>query len=61
MARDLLGEVSFEDVGCEIEGATPALDLDDLNSRAGRHRWGYEDPTEAAWELLEVLSRSLQI
>ncbi len=53
MASDLLGEVLFEDVACEIEEAARALDLDDLNSRAGSHRWGYKDPTEAAWELLE--------
>lgn len=29
-----------------------SLDLDDLGSRAGRHRGGYTSPTEAAWELL---------
>jgi hypothetical protein len=23
------------------------------NSRAGSHRWGYKEPTDAAWELLE--------
>lgn len=53
MASDLLGEVSFEHVAYELEEAVRALDLDDLNSRAGSHRWGYKDPTEAAWELLE--------
>ena len=29
------------------------LDLDGLNSCAGSHRWGYKDPTGAAWEFLE--------
>ncbi|MGD0776491.1 MAG: hypothetical protein ABSC05_27060, partial [Candidatus Solibacter sp.] len=29
------------------------FDYDDLNSRAGGHSWGYVEPTEAAWELLE--------
>jgi hypothetical protein len=53
MASDLLGEVSFENVACEIEEAARALDLDDLNSRAGSYRWGYKEPTDAAWELLE--------
>jgi len=53
MARDLLDEVSFEDVAAEIEWAARQLDLDALNSRAGRHRWGYKDPTDAAWELLD--------
>jgi len=55
IANALLGEVSFEDVAWEIETAARALDLDALNSRAGSHRWGYEDPTEAAWELLEEI------
>ncbi len=53
IARALLGEVSFEDVAGEIETAARALDLDDLNCRAGSHRWGYQDPSDAAWELLE--------
>jgi hypothetical protein len=30
-----------------------ALDLDDLHARAGGHSWGYVEPSEAAWELLE--------
>ncbi len=55
IASALLGEVSFEDVAWEIETAARALDLDDLNNRAGSHRWGYKDPTEAAWELLEEI------
>ncbi len=29
-----------------------SLSADELNGRAGRQRWGYVDPTEAAWELL---------
>jgi hypothetical protein len=27
--------------------------LDELGSRAGKHSWGYTEPGEAAWELLE--------
>ncbi len=30
-----------------------APDLDDLGARSGRKRWGYVEPTEAAWEILE--------
>lgn len=52
IARLLLGEVSFESVADQVEDAVRALSLDDLNSRAGRHEWGYTEPTEAAWELL---------
>ncbi len=52
IARSHLGEVTFETVADEVEEAMCALDLDDLNGRAGRHEWGYVEPTEAAWEIL---------
>ena len=52
IARSLLGEVSFESVAGQVEDAVRALSLQDLNRRAGRHEWGYTEPTEAAWELL---------
>ncbi|MBN1420699.1 MAG: hypothetical protein JXP34_18145 [Planctomycetes bacterium] len=53
IARSVIGDVSFEDVAGEVEWALTSLDLDDLNSRAGRHSWGYVGPGEAAWELLQ--------
>ena len=53
IARSLLGAVSFESVADQVEDAIRQLDLDDLNGRAGGHSWGYVEPTEAAWELLE--------
>jgi hypothetical protein len=37
----------------EVLDAVTSLDLDSLNDRAGSHSWGYVEPTEAAWELLE--------
>ena len=52
-ARSLLSEVSFESVADDVEHALRSLDLDDLGSRAGRHRRGYTSPTEAARELLQ--------
>ncbi len=52
-ARSLLGEASFEVIAGEVEDVVRAFDLDDLNGRAGRHEWGYVEPTEAAWEILE--------
>lgn len=36
-----------------MEDAIRSLHLDDLAGRAGRHSWGYTEPSEAAWELLE--------
>jgi len=52
IAKSLLGEVSFESVADQVEQTVRALSLHDLNRRAGRHEWGYTEPTEAAWELL---------
>jgi len=53
IARALLQRVEYEDVAAEIEDEIRALDYEDLNARAGRHEWGYLEPTEAAWEILE--------
>ena len=53
LARDVLGEVSLLSVADDVENAVLQFDYDDLNSRAGGHSWGYVEPTEAAWELLE--------
>jgi hypothetical protein len=53
MARSLLQQVEYQDVAREIEAEIRALDYEVLNTRAGRHEWGYVEPSEAAWEILE--------
>lgn len=53
LAGEVLGEVSSLSVADDVENAVLQFDYDDLNSRAGGHSWGYVEPTEAAWELLE--------
>jgi hypothetical protein len=53
IARSLLHEQRYEDVAAEIEDEIRALDYEDLNARAGAHEWGYVEPSEAAWEILE--------
>ena len=53
IAVDVLGDVSLLSVAEDVEGAVLQFDYDDLNARAGGHSWGYVEPTEAAWELLE--------
>lgn len=53
IARSALGGISFEDIASEVAGAIQLLDINDLNGRAGRHSWGYTEPAEAAWELIE--------
>ncbi len=53
ISRSTLGEVTLESVASDVEDAIRQLNHEDLNGRAGRHSWGYTEPTEAAWELLE--------
>jgi hypothetical protein len=53
IARSTLSEVSFESIASEVEDSIRQLSLDDLDGQAGRHSWGYTEPTEAAWQLLE--------
>ena len=53
LAKSVLGDVSIEDIADQVEDAVGALDLDDLNSRAGRHRYGYVEPSQAAVDLVE--------
>lgn len=53
LAGSVIGDVSIEDVADEVEDAVRALDLEDLNSRAGSTAYGYVEPSEAAWELVE--------
>ena len=52
IARSLLHQVRYQDIAAQIEEEVRALDYDDLNARAGRHEWGYVEPSEAAWEIL---------
>ena len=52
MANAVVTEVDADAVAEDVEQAVLDLDIDDLGTRAGRKRWGYVEPTEAAWELL---------
>jgi len=58
MARSLLHQVDYEDIAAEIEDEIRALDYEVLNARAGRHEWGYVEPSEAAEEILEETVQS---
>ena len=53
IARVAVADVDADAVAADVEQAVLDLDNDDLETRAGRHSWGYVEPTEAAWELLE--------
>ena len=53
LAEAAVTNVDVEAIAEDVEQVVLGLDLDDLNSRTGRHSLGYVEPTEAAWELLE--------
>jgi hypothetical protein len=52
IAREQLANADLEAVAEAVESELRSLSSDELNGRAGRQRWGYVEPTEAAWELL---------
>jgi hypothetical protein len=49
VAGDVEADAIMENVFHELD----MLDMDDLNGRAGRTRYGYVEPHDAAWELFE--------
>jgi hypothetical protein len=53
-ARSRLGDVDIDDVANAVLAALLALDQEDLAANAGGTRYGYVEPTEAAWSLLEA-------
>jgi hypothetical protein len=53
-ARSRLAQVETDDVTNAVVAALLALDQEDLAANAGRTRYGYVEPTEAAWSLLEA-------
>jgi hypothetical protein len=53
LAKSVVTDVDVQAIADDLEQALLDLDLDDLNARAGRTSWGYVEPTEAAWELVE--------
>ncbi len=52
LARQRLADTDMEAVADAVESDLQSLSIDELNGRAGRQRWGYVEPTDAAWELL---------
>jgi hypothetical protein len=52
IASNLISSQSIEEIAASVLGALISVDLEALNGRAGKHSWGYVEPSEAAWELL---------
>jgi len=51
--RHLLATVTADDIASAVAAELLAFDQDDLAAHAGPTRYGYVEPTEAAWSLLE--------
>jgi hypothetical protein len=60
IAESLLGDVSAEVTSKEVAKQVRDLGVDRLWGRTGRNPWGYVEPGEAAWELLEHAVESPQ-
>ena len=52
--RSLLARVEVANVADAVADALLGLDQEELSRHAGRTRYGYVEPTEAAWRLLEA-------
>lgn len=53
IAVQVVGNVDTEEIADNVYYALDVLDIEMLSGRAGRTRYGYVEPTEAAWEIFE--------
>ncbi len=53
LAAELLVAVDPDVMAESVMSALRELDMEELANRAGRHRGGYVEPNEAAWDLVE--------
>jgi len=52
-AIKIAANIDIDMVSKRVFNALNWLDYDDLNARAGKTRYGYVEPSDAAWELFE--------
>jgi hypothetical protein len=52
-AIKIAGDVDTDTIMNKVFNSLDNLDMDDLSGRAGRTRYGYTEPSDAAWELFE--------
>lgn len=52
-ADAMLHAVSFESIANEVESAVTGLDEEDMYGHSGGKEWGYVDPGETAWDMLD--------
>jgi hypothetical protein len=52
-AMKVAGNVDADAIMDRVFSSLNRLDVDELNNRSGRTRYGYVDPCDAAWEMFE--------
>lgn len=60
IAKDLIDDVAVEAVVDEVASLVSSICQEELRGAAGRKYWGYVEPSEAAWELLEESLEDVQ-
>jgi hypothetical protein len=53
IAESLIDDVSVEAVAEDVAYLVGSIGIEELGSRAGKQSWGYVEPSQAAWDLLE--------
>ncbi|MDJ0764257.1 MAG: hypothetical protein QNJ97_14850 [Myxococcota bacterium] len=53
IAKSLIDDVSVDAIAEEIAYLVGSIGVEELSGRAGKQSWGYVEPSEAAWQLLE--------
>lgn len=53
IAKELVSSPSAKQVAEDVISAITLIDEDEMAARAGKHSWGYVEPSEAAMQLLE--------
>ena len=53
IAESLIDDVSVEAVAEDVAHIVGSIGIEDLRGRGGKQSWGYVEPSQAAWDLLE--------
>ena len=53
IAESLIDDVSVEAVAEDVAYLVRSIGIEELGGRAGKQSWGYVEPSQAAWDLIE--------
>ena len=60
IAESLIDDVSVEAVAEDVAYLVGSVCIEELGNRAGKQPWGYVEPSQAAWDLLEESLEDIQ-